>query len=331
MIRRMADASDIPVHHRVADSGFAEAVERHGFRRVGKAHWRMDNDETTWRIALIKGDQKWHPGSFRPMMGGLAKGIDELCEKVDGKPGSGRITGMSARAHLFDEIGQHTHDELRRAYRADPSILRREPGFRGWLKHVFTNEAEALDQVSRIPYWDEIGISGYVFGFHTKDADMSDVIASVVHCMDEYAMPLIGSLTTLDGFYRRFWSPDAKYPRPEEVRERFAAGKLLGDLKGLQRLADEVFEPAAMTEEQIWRELKDAGEFDSDTFHNTPMTEEARVWAQRRDRLSTAKEIADIINAMEIEVPVPDLEFHRILEYWKRVDEAPLKPVRPRR
>jgi hypothetical protein len=327
----MTDDTDIPIHHCVADAGFATAVELHGFRRVGKAHWRMDNAETTWRIALIKGDQNWNPGSFRPMMGGLAKGIDELCEKVDGKPGSGRITGMSARAHLFDEIGQHTHDELRRAYRADPSIRKREPGFRNWFKHVFTNEADALREVSQIPHWGEIGMSGYVFGFHTEGAEMSEVIASVVRCMDDHAMPLIGSLTTLDGFYRRFWSPDAEHRRKSEVKESFAAAKLLGDLNGLQRLADEAFLPAAMTEEEIWRELKDAGDFDSDTFHNTPMTEQALVWAKRRDRLSTAKAVAEIIGAMEIEIPVPGLEFHRILEYWKRVDDAPLKPVRRRK
>jgi hypothetical protein len=316
----MADESDIPIHHRVADSGFAEAVERHGFRRVGKAHWRMDNEETTWRIALIKGDQKWHPGSFRPMMGGLAKGIDELCEKVDGKLGSSRITGMSARAHLFDEIGQHTHDELCRAYRADPSILHREPGFRGWLKHVFTYEAEALKQVSRIPHWDEIGISGYVFGFHTKDADMSDVIASVVHCMDEYAMPLIGSLTTLDGFYRRFWSPDAKHPRPHEVYHSFAAGKLLGDLAGLQRMADAVFLPALQTEAETWRELEESGDLEREWIDYDRHPPETHVIGKMYLRLSDAKIVADAILAMDIPIGIPDFDFDLIQQYWRRAE-----------
>lgn len=316
----MTDDTDIPIHHRVAGAGFAEAVERHGFRRVGKAHWRMDNAETTWRIALIKGDQNWNPGSFRPMMGGLAKGIDELCEKVDGKPGSGRITGMSARAHLFDEIGQHTHDELRRAYRADPSIRKREPGFRNWFKHVFTNEADAQREVSQIPHWGEIGMSGYVFGFHTEGAKMSEVIASVVRCMDDYAMPLIGSLTTLDGFYRRFWGPDAEDRRPTEVKESFAAAKLLGDLNGLHQLADEAFLPALRTEEETWRELREAGEFDKDWIDYNKHPPETYVIGKMRHRLMDAKDAADIILAMGIPVKIPDFDFDLILQYWHRAD-----------
>lgn len=56
------------VRAEIAANGFAEAVERHGFRKVGATHWRRDNDEVTWRVALVDAGYMILPSRFDPVM-----------------------------------------------------------------------------------------------------------------------------------------------------------------------------------------------------------------------------------------------------------------------
>ena len=95
----MGGADDKPVWERIADLGFADAVESKGFKRVGKTHWRRDGDGIVHHVKLYRGFSV-QPGSFRDFQGTFIPGLDALSERVGEAPLSHRIPYGTAPVHF---------------------------------------------------------------------------------------------------------------------------------------------------------------------------------------------------------------------------------------
>jgi len=312
--------------HRVAEAGFGACVESHGFRRVGKAHWRLDGPEVSWRLALVKG-YDFTPGSFCAMYGGLVHCLDELCQKVDGKPASDRMRGMSAHGHIIEELGDTVFATRRRMYRDSTQSGPEAETFRGWMKFLFlrgdkpVHSRKEYERISKVPHWGEIGSTLSATGFHFDDGSVEDVAQAMIGYFEDYALPLIGDHATLEKVYRRIWGPGALHLRQDMWKERFAAAVLMQDQTYMQEMVDSIFVPSQLTEAETWTELKANGAFDSQTHKNGRMSDEALVVATIRNRLTRAKIISDIVENMGVPVTVPAIDFTKIDLLWQRADE----------
>ncbi|WP_125182778.1 hypothetical protein [Minwuia thermotolerans] len=51
----MGAETEKPVWERIAEMGFADAVESKGFKRVNATHWKMESEGLTWRVRLVQG------------------------------------------------------------------------------------------------------------------------------------------------------------------------------------------------------------------------------------------------------------------------------------
>lgn len=309
------------VRAEIAANGFAEAVERHGFRKVGATHWRRDSDEVTWRVALVDAGYKRSPGCFHVVMGGLVHGLDDIAKKVDGEPLSSPIRGLSARAHVHREVGGNTSD---RYFSGDldpfddnlPEPIRQSEFMRRKYKGLRVQDSFELQELERkgliVKHWGEAGWDRTSCAFMVRDRDIADV-AEVVACYFEtYFVDMIDRWSVFRNIYDDLWGPDARYPRKYEFKQNICSAWMAGDQRHINDTAREVFEEAARTEEDYFGELLSR----QNALLSDPKPEELlrQVMAknQRAGALEFAQEVAKICDAIGARYPAHHLEFGEI-------------------
>ena len=116
----MSASSEKPAHVQVAEAGFGEVVQRHGFRRVAKAHWRLDGDGIVHHLMLRPGP-KSNPGSFRDFDAVFFPEFEALCETCGIDNDSSKLPLGKARYHFggYHLIAGQDYWRQREAYEAE--------------------------------------------------------------------------------------------------------------------------------------------------------------------------------------------------------------------
>lgn len=328
------------VRAEIAANGFAEAVERHGFRKVGATHWRRDNDEVTWRVALVDAGYKLSPGCFLAVMGALVHGLDDIAKKVDGKPLSSPIRGLSARAHVHRDVGGNTSDgyfsgdldpfddDLPEPIRHSEFMRRKYRGLR------VQDSFELMDLKQKgliVKHWGEAGYESTTCAFLVHDRDVREV-ADVVACYFEtYFIDEIDHWSSFRNIYQDFWGPAARFRIPYYYKDNFCAAWMAGDQEHINDMAKAVFQEAARPEEDYFDRL--IAEQSAQRTGHKPQSFLRHVVAknQRKGCLRNAREIVQICEAIGATYPHHQLEFSdigRLENEAREFEEANKKLVR---
>lgn len=319
------------VRAEIAANGFAEAVERHGFRKVGATHWRRDNDEVTWRVALVDAGYKRSPGCFHAVMGGLVHGLDDIAAKVDGKPLSSPIKGLSARAHVHRDVGSNTSDgyfygNLDPFDDNLPEPIRHSEFMRRKYKGLRVRDDFQLDELVRkgliVKHWGEAGWERTSCAFLVHDRDIAEV-AEVVACYFEtYFVDMIDRWSGFRNIYDDLWGPKARYPRKYEYKRNICSAWMAGDDDYIEAIASNVFEEASETEEQILAELlRQQAVGRAQEAKPEIVLRQIHAKNRRLGPLMRAREIVEICDAIGARYPNHNLDFSDIARLVSEVRE----------
>lgn len=248
----------------IAAHGFADSMERHGFRKVGATHWRRDSDEVSWRVAIVSKEYRHSPGCFEVTMGGLVHGLDELGTKVDGEPISSLITGTSARAHVHRNLGANVSDMY---FSADadpfddnlpepirqPEFVRRK--YKGYTTRASFRLQDLEEEGHIIKHFGRAGSDRTSRAFMVHNRDIAEV-AEVVTCyFDTYFADRIDRWSRFLPIYKEHWGPNAKYWWPHDRKLNICSAWMAGDQTQIDATATKAFRRAEMTEEDALAEL----------------------------------------------------------------------------
>ena len=174
----MGGADDKPVWERIAELGFADAVESRGFKRVGKTHWRLDGDGIVHHVKLYRGFSI-EPGSFRDFRGLFMVQLDTVYRKLAQSAPHLRVPYSASLCHEQSSI----HDDRRaqRQHIHTGDAVPRAPAFRPWAgiaawMHGREHEDRANDARPALPHYDECVVDQAGGGaWLTHDRQIDDV------------------------------------------------------------------------------------------------------------------------------------------------------------
>ncbi|WP_416900038.1 MAG: hypothetical protein ACMVY4_10190 [Minwuia sp.] len=309
----MTTAEEKQIRIEIAASGFGETVEGHGFRKVGATHWRRDGEEVSWRVALVPAGYKRSPGCFHAVMGGLVHGLDELAAKVDGKPVSSPIQGLSARAHVHRNMGADLMSEYHREswdpFDDDlpeailhPEHTRRK--YQGKLLYRLPEGTHMEEHGEVVWYWGLAGDTATAWAFMPDGRDPGDIARRISGYFELFYASAIDRWTSFSNVYKDFYARNAPYFWPQRVRENFCAAKLAGDHAHIQSMIRSVFSQASRSVDQIYEELMASPRSPKHLLENPQLAREVFSRNRRIGALNAAKEVVEICHA--IGEPVPD-------------------------
>ena len=260
----MSKVDSKQVRAEIAAHGFADCMERHGFRKVGATHWRRDSDEVTWRVAIIDKGYRYSPGCFEVMMGGFVHGLDDLGMKVDGEPISSLIQGTSARAHVHRDLGGNVSDMY---YSGDadpfddnlPEPIRQPEFMRRKYKGYTTRDSFRLQDLEEnglvVKHYGRAGSDRTSRAFMVHDRDIREVSEVVTCYFETYFADRLDRWNNFLPIYQELWGPDARYPRPNEYKLNICSAWMAGDQTQIDAIATKAFRKAERTEEDALAEL----------------------------------------------------------------------------
>ena len=313
----MNAAEEKQIRIEIAANGFGEAVERHGFRKVGATHWRRDGDEVTWRVALVPAGYKRSPGCFHAVMGGLVHGLDELGAKVDGKPLSSPIQGLSARAHIHRNVGQNLYgdyhlgtwdpfdDDLPERIRHPETLRRKYRGRKIWKLPEGLRMFRA-GQVIR--HWKELSSTSSTFAFQTDGHDVTDVAQTVACYFEIFFVPSILRWTIFENVYEDFYGSDAPFFWPYNELENICAAIMAGDLDRISELIRPKLVEAVRSDEDMAEEFSNDHLILERLQKNHDLTLAQIIKNRRETSLRIAHRHLEYCRALEIVPPLSELE-----------------------
>lgn len=304
------------VRAEIAANGFAEAVERHGFRKVGATHWRRDNDEVTWRVALVPTSYKPAPESFLAVMGGLIHGLDDLAKTVDGNPVSDRIDGLSARAHIHREVGFNLYgdyhkgewepfaDDLPEPIRHPERLRRKYQGRQVW---GLPEGLQLFDSGQVVKYWGKLSVTSSVNAFSTEGRNVGDVARAVSCYFDTFFAPLIERWMLFNNIYADFYGPDAPNFWPYRELENLCAAKLAGDINHFRDLVRPKITEAIRSDDDMREELL-ADRLIQERLQDDPELTVSQIIEKRRAvAIRVAKQYLRFCEKLNVAPPVPQI------------------------
>ncbi|ANK82923.1 MAG: hypothetical protein TEF_20535 [Rhizobiales bacterium NRL2] len=231
------------VWERIAELGFADAVESKGFKRVGKTHWRLDGDGIVHHVKLYRGFAI-EPGSFRDFSGICFPAIDELCRKIDERPPGSKVPYGTAHCHLEGTIyDAYCSSEVRRFQKMYP-----EPGPpKGLLE-----KTKALLFVPRRPhfereffrplpcYEERTTVDAGSGAWLTRNRDIQDVADVVTRTWLDYDWPDTARWPSFHSFYEERWKEQLEDRSMPDTHD-FLFARLAEDWGVIERMAGKVF------------------------------------------------------------------------------------------
>lgn len=291
-----------PVWQRIAELGFADAVESKGFKRVGKTHWKMEGDGLTWRVLLVKG-YKDTPGSFDAVHGAFVHGLDELYSRFEGRRASSPLRQSSARAHLISDIGSDVTRVQKKEYdRLYPD--RKEEGWRElWRSLIDPDMRPSFEwEFLNINYWARAGSQSHQWCFVTQGADLQDVADVLSDYWDRYSWPRIEKELSFEELYRREWGPDIWHDPRILDPFNFAVAKMAGDDHYINDMAAYFIADAERSYADVKKECARKGELDRKRLRRIGITKEQYLANVLDGKQFRKKRLLDICQAFDIEL-----------------------------
>ncbi|PJK30885.1 hypothetical protein [Minwuia thermotolerans] len=239
----MAEDKEKPVWERIAELGFADAVESKGFRRVGRTHWRLDGDGIVHHVKLYRGFAI-EPGSFRDFLGTFFPGLDKLYERVDAPPLSRRIPYGRALCHRDQTIYDSYYvAEVSRYQTAFPEVPPAQ-GFWERIKQFWPPQRPDFSSefFRPLPYWDsrvteDAGSGAWL----TDGANLRDVADVVTSAWADHEGPLLAAGRSLQSYYEHFDRTRWRDARHFDI-DRFLMAILADDLITAKEIVADTFE-----------------------------------------------------------------------------------------
>ncbi|ANK83016.1 MAG: hypothetical protein TEF_21080 [Rhizobiales bacterium NRL2] len=305
-----------PVWERIAELGFADAVESTGFRRVNATHWKMEGEGLTWRMRLVRG-YKATPTSFLPVHGAFVHGLDELYARWDGSKASQYLHGGGQRVHMQSDTGMDVILAQKREFdrlHPPPPPLPGRGGWRGLLDEIFQPvrpdfEKEFLD----IRYWGRAGNDLRAQAFLTEGHDLRDVAATIIGYWERYSWPWIEARLDFRNLYRFHWGPgtipDIRHPDPFY----YAVARLAGDQAHIERMADAAFAEARKSYEDVWKECEREGSFERSNVTSGEISRDQLAKNSQMLRQGRAYRLEKIGRALDIRLPPSGIDYTEFL------------------
>ena len=227
----MGGADDRPVWERIAELGFADAVESKGFKRVGKTHWRLDGDGIVHHVKLYRGFSI-EPGSFRDFLGIYIPRLDEMCRQVGEPQRSHRVPYGTAPVHFQETIYECYVDfEYRRYQKAYPGNSKARPSF-------------TLQFLQTLPnYNPRITIDSGSGAWFSQNGNFAQLAKILDDSWKKYAYLELQRFTDYCAYYFNVMR-DGICRSQTATPQSFMLSKLAGDQKTIDILGKRVFERA---------------------------------------------------------------------------------------
>ncbi|ANK83017.1 MAG: hypothetical protein TEF_21085 [Rhizobiales bacterium NRL2] len=229
----MAESKEKPVWERIAELGFADAVESRGFRRVGRTHWRLDGDGIVHHVKLYRGFST-EPGSFRDFLGVYIPQLDEMCERVGEWRRSRRIPYGTAPIHFEDSIYERYVDaEFERYCHMYPAGRKGRPSF-------------TLGFLRPLPFYESrITADSGSGAWLSQGADLHELTCTVAESWLRYAWSDIGQGPDYLSYYAQVLRKGlgrTHFPRSVS----FILAKIAEDGEMIENLGHKLFERASL-------------------------------------------------------------------------------------
>ena len=326
----MGGADDKPVWERIAELGFADAVESKGFKRVNATHWKMEGDGLTWRVRLVRG-YRATPTSFLPVHGALVHGLDELYEKWDGSKASEYLHGAGQRVHMQSDTGADVTMAQKRDY---DRLYPASRIYGGWLG-LFKDMLEDMRLLRARPifdrdflnirYWGLAGESLHADAFLTEGHDLDDVARVVTDYWERYSWPWIKARLGSADLYRLHWGPGT-HSLTNVHPFFFAVAEIAGDRAFIAEMAQAVFREARLAIERAERmgfSYPDLALYDKPKGASTDLD---GAVGHMTMQVSSARQVVGIGRAFGLDLPAPALDFVPFEAYILR-NAGPDAPV----
>ena len=298
----MGGADDRPVWARIAERGFADAVESKGFERVGRSHWKMEGDGLTWRVLLVKG-YKASPDSFDAVHGAFVHGLDELYSRFEGRRASSLLRQCSVRVHLNTDIGS----DVTHAQKAEYDHLypaRREEGWREiWRGLIDPDMRPSFErEFLNIKYWKLTGLHSHQWCFAAANADLQDVADVLSDYWNRYSWTWICRALSFEGLYDMKWGPSV--PHDPRVLDPFyyAVARMAGDIAYCNRMTLPFIEDAERPYADVVRECRRNGEVARDRLRKLGITADTYLGNKMWWKRESVERIQSICSSYEIEL-----------------------------
>ena len=351
----VVDPSEVDVRQEVAFHGFAALMHGYGFRRISKISWRLELDELVWNVGLIPG-YKDAPGSFNIIYGTFVHGLDEIAERVDGKPMSHKMQGLSARAHIEGDVGKGVYTDQVQAYNKKERIPP-PPGmsFRErvtWRIRDFFVKPDFETEILDMPYWGRAGVTSTATAFMPKlektvtppnpdeppgilelldirAVEVPELTRAVCGYFEQDAWPFIDRHRTFLSHFQDYWMPKTERGIHWDCKENFVASIMANRIDLIEQAAEAQFAFARQSAEDIlFRESSVRRE----NYKELP--EEKKIFLMQVNRLNLkanelhrAREMVEVAGALDVTLP-HDFDFTEIERLRKEAD-ANAKVLRP--
>ena len=318
----MGGADDKPVWERIAELGFADAVERKGFERVNATHWKMEGEGLTWRVRLVRG-YRATPTSFLPVHGALVHGLDELYAKWDGSKASEYLHGAGQHVHMQSDTGADVVRAQRLEYER---LYPRSKFYGGWLglarellehfRILRTRPVFARDFL-KIQYWGSASEGLRAKAFLTEGHDLDEVTRVVTDYWERYSWPWIKARLCFQDLYHLNWAVD-RHRYGAVLPFNLAVAKLACDQSFIDSLANKKFSEmhsAARTAARLGFEPDDVA-----TLHviRQVSTKRDKAIVNLVGHLSEVRMLVAISHALDLGVPKPDIDLRPFDAYILR-------------
>ncbi|PJK30823.1 hypothetical protein [Minwuia thermotolerans] len=315
----MGAEKEKPVWERIAELGFADAVESKGFTRVGKTHWKMEGGGLTWRVLLVRG-YKATPTSFLPVHGAYVHGLDELYARWDGSKASQYLHGSRQRVHMQSDTGGNVWDAQKREFDRLYPPPRIYGGWLGLFKDILEDVGVVRSRpifdrdFLNIQFWGVAGNRLTARAFLTDGHDICDVARVVTGYWRKYSWPWIEARQDFDDLYRLHWAGNLH--RCEAVLPfDYAVAKLAEDRSFMDSMARRTFAKAESAIEMAARmgfRLEEVATLHRDRPHSTARD---RTIGQLIGCLSEARMLVGISRAFELGIPEPEIDLLAFEKY----------------
>ncbi|PJK29116.1 hypothetical protein [Minwuia thermotolerans] len=229
----MGAEKEKPVWERIAELGFADAVDSKGFKRVGKTHWRLDGDGIVHHVKLYRGFAI-EPGSFRDFQGVYIPEFDDMCRRVGEWQRSHRIPYGTALIHFEDCIYQCYVDAERSRYvRIYPESRKGRPNF-------------TFEFLQPLPFYEpRVTVDAGSGAWLSANADLHDLARALVDSWLRYACMDLAPGADYLSYYCRVLRKSlhrTRFPRSES----FILAKIADDAEMIEYLSNKLFERATL-------------------------------------------------------------------------------------
>ncbi|WP_416898045.1 MAG: hypothetical protein ACMVY4_21810 [Minwuia sp.] len=325
----MSGSADKPAHVQVAEAGFGDMVERHGFRRVGKAHWRLDGDGIVHHLRL---DQPYRtlPGSLRDTSGHLLPRYAQLAEKCGVKDHQVRMPGSKIFCHDVSSYWIADEDKARQrdAHANEYAYYDDAPLWKALYWHAFKRERIAVrfeGGYYRPPRgWDTAMpelVNPNAKSWMLRDMQPEDLAASMATAWETGVWQrCLSRWTSYAGYYDNLlkdWVNNREGFLPSYVLFAYLAG----DMAAIERTARSVVSEIGPTVDDVYES----------TWHYASQTINGQKWGKLRNtplgkRAIKDAAMASVASAVRDVIQMRDLTAKLGLDFeWPDVDPAPVE------